>query len=260
MGRWTKTGPTGPPAIPPGPQPTREPPPQTAGTDSDRPDPMHSDSTPIEPSPSRRWVRIINILIVLAVLLYSVSEPTLRALGHWLIEEDRPQAGDLIVVLGGSPAVRAMAAADYFEEGLAPLVFLSRGGLEEAELVKGMNLEDTGNWGLTRKILLERGVPPDKIIMDAVHVDSTLDEARRVKIFLDGRARTKLLLVTSRYHSRRAAAIFRGILGDRAEVISLPSKYDPFDPDNWWRHRTMAKRAVLEFQKMFLWSLESEDD
>ncbi len=206
--------------------------------------------TPLEPPSLSRVKFALNLLLLLVVFMLILRGPLLQSLGRALIVEDQPAKAEVMVILGGSPAVRGMAAADYYQEGLAPLIFICRGQLEQASLLGGLRTDDTGDWGLTRRILASRGVPDSALVMDSAHADNTLEEAYRVKDFLDAKGAKSLILVTSRYHSRRAVMAMRHVLGEDINIISLPSKYDPFDPAHWWSRPADAKRAVLEFQKI----------
>ena len=218
------------------------------------------DSTPLEPTRSSRTRLIFQGLVILALILVSFSGPFLQGIGNYLVLEDRPEKADLIVLLAGSPVVRGLAAADYYNQGLAPKIFLSRGGLEQSSLLKGLtglDLSDTGYWALTRDIMVAKGVPKSAVVMDTQFVDSTLAEANRFAEYLKAAPIKKMILVTSRYHSRRAYQTFSHVLGPDVKIISLPSKYDPFQPDAWWHDRASFKNVVLEYQKMLMFRLET---
>ena len=225
-----------------------KPPPQPEGEEQ---------STPIEPEPTIRWRALINLIIFVIILSFALSGPAMRYLGAYLVLRDEPGKADVIVILGGSPAVRGLAGADYYNQGLAPRVFLCRGGLERAELLKGLDLSDTGNWGLTRRILTEKGVPAEAVTLDPIFVDSTFAEAKRVQAFLLGHQLTSMILVTSDFHSRRAYLTLSKVLGPGIRIISLPSQYDVYQADAWWRDRYSAKRVVMEYQKLLFFKWES---
>ncbi len=66
---------------------------------------------------------------------------------------------------------------------------------------------------------------------------------------------TTILLVTSRFHSNRARLIFEDELAqedldDKVNIISTPSPYDPFDPENWWKDRRQARNTFMEYLKL----------
>lgn len=212
---------------------------------------------PIEPPKSSRLRLVINLALILLVILVAARTPTLQVMGRWLIVEDAAEKAEIMVVLGGGPVVRGMAAADYYQRGLAPMVVLMRPDVERPDLLGNLDIDQTGAWGLTRLLLTAHGVPPSAIVNDSGFVDSTEDEANRIKLFVEARKVKSLILVTSKYHSRRAAMIFRDVLGPEVKVISLPSSYDPFDPDTWWTSRPQAKRVVLEYQKLAFYRVQS---
>lgn len=57
----------------------------------------------------------------------------------------------------------------------------------------------------------------------------------------------KLLVVTSPYHVRRAAMIFRQAYGGAHVVVGTP--YEPF-PREWWRSQDAARNVLLELAKI----------
>ncbi|MBU2549133.1 MAG: YdcF family protein [Proteobacteria bacterium] len=233
---------------------------ETDRTESQAPGPAPPGPEPIEPARSARWKRIFNGIILLIVVLVALQGPILRAIGQGLVRQDPPEKADLIVLLAGSPVARSLAAADYYKQGLAPRIFMSRGYLAGADLVDDLDLSDTGEWGLTYRILTAKGVPSEAIIRDPVFVDSTVSEARRFRAWMAERPARSIILVTSRFHSARAWMVFTRVLGPEVRVISLPSRYDPFDPDAWWEDRAQAKAVVLEYQKWPVSWFESGPD
>ena len=222
--------------------------------------PSAEDQRPVEPPPGSRLRMVLNLLLILIVLAISFRVPMLRALGRGLVREDSPRQADLMVLPAGSPAVSALAASDYYRQGLAPLIFMSRGGLVRGDLVRDLDLDDAGNWGLTFRILTAKGVPAEVIIRDNAFSDSACKEAERVKSFCKGRQVRSVILVTSRPQSHRARLTFTRVLGPDIEVISLPSRYDPFDPDNWWSNPGQAERLALEYQKLAFYYLGCSED
>ncbi|MEW5722731.1 MAG: YdcF family protein [Thermodesulfobacteriota bacterium] len=202
-----------------------------------------------------RWGRAVRIFLLGVLILYVFHPLVLTQVGRWLVYEDQPGKAGLIVVLSGSPVVRGLAAADWYKMGLAGRVYVSRGNIERSELVARLDLARTGDWDVTRRILEAQGVPAEAVIVDGAFVDSTLEEARRLKTFLAGRGPGSIILVTSRFHSRRAFLTFTHVLGPETRVISLPSPYDPFNPEDWWKSRATAKRGFLELLKLawFYW-------
>ncbi|MBI5240171.1 MAG: YdcF family protein [Elusimicrobia bacterium] len=172
----------------------------------------------------------------------------MAAVGWWLDCSDPPERADAIVVLGGG-FFRPMYGADLYREGLAPQVWISRILPEEHEApLRELGVPLRSETALNRIILLKKGVPAKDIRLYGQDVNSTRDEAASfAREFGGGRGRT-ILLVTSRYHARRARLIFRGRLpGSR--VIVCPTPYETFDR-RWWRHKGLTFAAATETLKL----------
>lgn len=208
---------------------------------------------PIQPQPGSRVRMVINIILVLVLVLFSLRGPALRAMGRAGIKQDTPQKADLIVVPAGSPVILGLAAADYFKDGLGPKIFLLRGaGLEGAELVPELKLDETDPKNVGRLVLMSRGVPEEAIIQDSAFAAGFGREAERVKAFLAAGRFKSIILVTPISNSRRAREVFTRVLGPGIKIISLPSRYDRFDPKDWWRDPDRTEAIVLECVKLVL--------
>ncbi len=109
---------------------------------------------------------------------------------------------------------------------------------------------------------VELGVPENHIIILEYGAFSTQDEAICVRDYLKDREEiNSLILVTSKSHSVRSKKIFEKALGalDRdITVISSPSEYDTFNPEQWWRNREDAKAVILEYLKLLNFYLREQ--
>lgn len=175
------------------------------------------------------------------------TPPLARGAPALLTERSAPRRADAVIVLGGDhrggriDAAAALYAAGHLPEG--PLV------------VSGGPLYGALSWAeVMRERALERGVPPERIWLQD-RSRTTVEDAAFTVALLDRRLhpppgeRPVLLLVTSAWHSRRAAAALRAAAGERYEVVSCP---DP-DPDpRWWRDPEATRALVTEVLK-YLW-------
>jgi uncharacterized SAM-binding protein YcdF (DUF218 family) len=93
---------------------------------------------------------------------------------------------------------------------------------------------------------------PDKVILTSEkRVDSTMDEARLVRKVILDRGYKSVIIITSRIHSRRAWLTFKKVLqNDKVEIISLPSRYQLFNPEDWWKKRKYAREVIIEYEKL----------
>jgi uncharacterized SAM-binding protein YcdF (DUF218 family) len=78
---------------------------------------------------------------------------------------------------------------------------------------------------------------------------STDEEARKLVSEIEKRKIWKLLIVTSNFHTRRAANVYRRTVPSKIEfrMIGAPDKY--FVPDAWWRSREGQKTVFFEVSK-----------
>ncbi|MBW1742529.1 MAG: YdcF family protein, partial [Deltaproteobacteria bacterium] len=94
-----------------------------------------------------------------------------------------------------------------------------------------------------KEILLKKGVPEEAISFFSQGHVSTVEEAESLRKDLGGKP-TKLLVVTSPYHTRRAKAIFGDVLPN-ADIRVVATPYENFDPQ-WWTDKNSAIAVVLE--------------
>ena len=171
----------------------------------------------------------------------------MAGVGWWLDCADPPQRADIIVVLGGGYS-RPLYAADLYREGVAPQVWLSRILPDETEArLRELGIPIPPETEVNRAILLKKGVPGKDIRLYGRDVNSTIDEADALAREYGGRGKT-IIIVTSRFHARRARLIFRRRLAG-ARVIACPTPYETFDR-RWWRHKDLTLDAATEMLKL----------
>ena len=202
--------------------------------------------------------RLIFLIIVAIALIQLVAyrHRILIAIGTYLVYEQTPQHADVIAIPANwdDTIVRARGGADLYTEGLAKVVFVPRmEPMEGLEEVRRRGIYVPENRDLLVNILEGMGVPLAAIETSAQEVTDTWDEAHEVSTFVEQKGYTSVLLVTSKYHSRRAYLIFKDALKDKASVISVPSPYDPSDPEQWWKREKDMKRVIMEYQKLLLY-------
>lgn len=195
--------------------------------------------------PSRIGLRTILLLlasIAVAVLLF------LRA-GRFIVAEDHFTNADTALVLSGDPVRRALAARDLYLQGRVKqiLVIPEPPDQVEGELVK-LGLTDPTLPPLSERILVASGVPRENISFLPTPADGTIVEAYRVRRFFEGRPPQRMAVITSKFASRRACFIFRWVL-QHVEVLCVPTPYDPFEPDQWWKQPRNALYVAMEYQK-----------
>ncbi len=177
-------------------------------------------------------------LVFLTAWLFRV--PLLTQAGRMLVRDDGPRKADAILVLGGDDfGTRIIKAAKLAQQGYSPYVLVSgppdllghdSDGTIEFARRNGYPLS------LFRPVWLPQGT------------DSTRSEATFLGNYLRAHGIKHILLVTSNYHTRRAARLWqKQAPWIELTVVAAP---DPsFSPDGWWKTRPGQKTCFLEWTK-----------
>ena len=92
------------------------------------------------------------------------------------------------------------------------------------------------------------GYPENWFIRAPNEALNTRDEAAAILPDLRRRGVHRFLLVTSDYHTARAARIYRAAAPDlEMRVVTAPDRY--FRMDGWWHNREGQKTFVIEWMK-----------
>ena len=181
--------------------------------------------------------------------------------GSFLVVDVPPKRADIGLVLAGHFG-RAMYAADLYHQGFVPKILISRPEREKyLEQLDSIGVPYPRQEEISRAVLLKKGVPDDRIAIIGDGVISTIAEARLVAGFLEKQPEIhSVLLITSRFHVRRAEAIFRYILQSHSqvEVFAVGTPYDGFIADQWWKDRDSARQVFLETAKLLLFWVNTE--
>jgi uncharacterized SAM-binding protein YcdF (DUF218 family) len=176
--------------------------------------------------------------------------------GRILFAEDPLERADVIYVLAGARADRWLEASDLYKEGYAPRILLSTGGTDAAEEIlraRGIRLPTDGEFA--REGLRQVGVPADAVILPEGRSDNTAAEATQFARFAAARSWRTAILVTSKFHTRRAGlAVRRTLRGTGIRVIVRASRYDSFRTRAWWMDRYSSRMVLFEFPKLIAYA------
>ena len=205
--------------------------------------------------------RAVSIAIatfaLLLLAIYVVRAPILRWIGHQLVRSDLVETSDAIVVLSGGDEDREIEAADLYAAKAAPLMIITTARESKAlpELVRrGVRVEREVD--VRRRYLRELGVPDSAIVLLPQEAKSTFDEATYFAVWNKAHPVKSILLVTSVFHTRRAAFIFeRALAGTGVVVRARPSTLDRFDPNTWWQDRNTLLEGLVEWQKTIFYRM-----
>jgi len=196
--------------------------------------------------------RLLLLIGALALAAYFAAPMLLRRMGAYLIDEDPPAPADAIVVLAGSVPDRILEGVTLYRDGFAPHMVISRGRENAAYgQLDALGVKLPREHDLNRSVAEQLQVPAAAIAEVGGGMDgSTLQEAQAMLRYAREQGYRKLLLVTSKAHTRRAALIYRTLAAGGFEVVVRPSRYDRFEPQSWWRDRVDLRRVLIEYQKL----------
>ncbi len=183
-----------------------------------------------------------------------------RHAGTWLVSVQPVVRSNAIVVLAGTRMERPLEAAELYRAGWAPIIVLTSETRERAErTLEKRGLHYPSEPEIVRDLYLKMGIPAEAIVLVPGEHDSTADEARTLYRLASAGLWDRVIVVTSKLHTRRAGfAIRRALKGLNVEVRVHASRYDPADPDRWWRQRSDMRFVLFEWQKFFFYALNVE--
>ncbi len=191
-------------------------------------------------------LKLAGIVLALVILALSLP-PMLRGVGQWLVVEDPLASADAIFVHAGHVPFRAMEAAEIYGQGHAPEVWLAPiAPTPEQEALAQLGIEAPQGWFYSRQVLERLGVPSRAIRLLDRRVLTTADEIEAVAEELRRRSGRRIILVTSKQHSRRVRILWDRTSGDALEAMVRHSAADPFDPARWWTNTEDGQNVLHE--------------
>ena len=196
-----------------------------------------------------------RILLAELILLLLVAAAAPFA-GRALYDEDPLETSDAIMVLAGERVVRWLEASQLVREGWAPTVVLSGGYRETLEknlLDRGIPIPSEGD--VARNALVRLGLEPDRVRVLGF-ADNTAQEGQLLRREATARRWSRVILVTSKLHTRRAGyAVRRELQGTAVRIIVRASRYDDDDPAHYWRKRRTLRTMLGELPKLVAYVL-----
>jgi uncharacterized SAM-binding protein YcdF (DUF218 family) len=190
----------------------------------------------------RRWPGVVisaSLLLCLAASGYVWRTRILTLVGYSIIDSEAPRHSDLILVLGG----------DFWGPRVVKGADLAVQGYSTAVLISGPPYNQQPEGELAVNFLVSRGYPRSLFAVFAHHADSTVGEALALAGELKSRGVKQVILVTSAYHSRRAAIVL-GLFCSGVRFISVPAADPHYLPEQWWRNENYRRVFVSEWSKI----------
>jgi uncharacterized SAM-binding protein YcdF (DUF218 family) len=159
-------------------------------------------------------------------------------MGGMLVDSEQPFQADIVVVLAGDDTgARILKGAQLVKEGFAPKVLV-----DGPECCYGKHESD-----VAIDFAVAHGYPRDWFVPLPMDAHSTREEAHIVVPALERLNVRRFLLVTSDYHTHRAAGVFRKLApAGSFRVVAAPGGYIG---NGWWQSREGQKQVAIEWMK-----------
>ena len=194
------------------------------------------------------WRKPILFAVICVAGVLTLSPVALRILGSSLIVADPLQPARSIVVLGGQMPFRSMEAAAIYRQGWAREVWLTQGGVSEEDVaLKTLRIDRTPEYEYSRRVLERLGVPAAAVRVLPGNNQNTADEMRTIDRELKASGSNRVIIISSKYHTRRIRVLWRVLAHRDAQAIVRYTPDDPYDPAHWWRNTTDAKTVTHEW-------------
>lgn len=172
------------------------------------------------------------IVLFISGLTFFLSPNDLRSCSDRPSGSGKCAAADAIVaVSGGDTNARTDAAITRYKNGWAPLLIFSGAAQDPSAPSNAQAMK-------TRAI--KQGVPEDRIVIEEF-ARNTAENAANTSQFINDHNLTRIILVTSAYHQRRASLEFGARLGPAVQIINAPVLQDKqwnrwwwLTPRGWW--------------------------
>ncbi len=183
---------------------------------------------------AKRWLAAIICLL----LAYFLTPVLLNQLARWLIREDQLVKSDVIVALAGDHrSHREKRAAELYHQEWANKVVVS--GLKHP---LGFHTGEAA-----KKYVMSLGVPETDILMITETLNTRAEAAALERLMRDKGWRSATI-VTSAFHSRRAAYTVEKAAPDLTFYSSPVAAVAPeWGPRDWWSRREDVFITTREF-------------
>jgi uncharacterized SAM-binding protein YcdF (DUF218 family) len=198
-------------------------------------------------------IRSLGIIVLLIGSVVLLSKPVLTGMGTFLVEETEslhPADAAVVLATGVDYTARLIEAARIYEKGLAKKVVIN--GDRKSDILKQLEKQgysEACHWSVNYIGVLKffNVQERDIIVIDAPDAYDTVSEAAITGAALRKHGLTKLIVTTSRFHTRRAGYIWQTAFAGVFDIQVAAAQDDPFRPDSWWKDGRQVRQVLAEY-------------
>lgn len=189
---------------------------------------------------SKKKKIIISIIATIIILISIIG----ANLGKFLVQSDKLEKVDAIVVFSGDNGPRTERAVELLKEGYADYLILSGGKV----------YDDVTMAELMKNHAIKLGVDESKILIDD-EAATTNENAEFTADIIEENNFKSVIVVTSDYHTRRSKLAMEKALedtlidGEKVSVSVTPSKEEKFTT-KWWTSGNSVLMVISEYLKL----------
>ena len=166
--------------------------------------------------------------LIMVILIFSVTKIIVAKKDYSIFCEKggTPSSCDAIVAIsGGNTSARTTRAIELFKQGYGKKLIFSGANSDPDTISDAAQMA---------KQARRSGVSTNDILMDQ-QAKNTYENAKNVAAIIKEQKHKTIILVTSPYHSTRAALEFKkAFINTDVRVFSAPADNDPEWNDLWW--------------------------
>ena len=183
------------------------------------------------------WAKLLLFICACLFILFILGPTYLRFLGKSLVEESpEPPPVSLIIVLSGGQGHRVEKAVELYKKGLAKTLLMTGGPIFH-----------TSHAQMMKEFAQTMGVPSRDILVEPLS-KSTYENATFTLKMIEHLGVTSAIVVTSKFHTKRASNVFRKVFPSRLKLHSVGSN-DGIDYEAWWKDYENREAVLIELAK-----------
>ena len=204
-------------------------------------------------SGKKRKALFLGLMAFLFVAILYVSLGTiLTGIGNFLVFDQKPVHSDAVVVLntGMEYYPRLIEAARLFQNGFVRKIVINGNRKTDAlRSFEKMGFQPCCPWYEERLRILEMlGVPRKYVILiSAEDAYDTVSEATAVGNELIRKGFKRIIVASSKSHTRRANFIWSKMFRNKLSITSVSAKADQYDPQGWWKEGRQIRWVLSEY-------------